>query len=586
MAFWEYDWILYKTLFLLVQILPLLFLDFCFAIIVTSLMKVKLNVMKKTVLIFISFLILLSVAHAQKGIDYNKTYPGGGRLLMSVDSTAKNVYYGFSFSNLPNNNFSYLPGVDSVSTSIYFRKTDDIENYRYTILVDDKPLVVNKSIDKAILKEIVRPDDDMKDEVLDFTTLGAFPLKDRTITILIYSVETPLNIQKSIFSSKPFPKAKIKGFIRHFKTDKGFEHSWITEPKEKLDISFTEKDYELTLIKDKTDIDYLYYTSIRDKKNNKVIFESTAWDFSIQSEDKSGFLASIKIDKSLFKKSGDYEIIIEPLMNWEHCWECGLSADEIETYRSRYTLSVTMENESYSQKEVWTYLGLACSTLGILSGLIMVYIRRKNAKKLAREQQQKNIAKLQLSTIRSQLNPHFMFNALSGIQNLMNKNEVDNANKYLAKFARLTRTVLDDKELISLLQEKKLLDDYLQMEQLRFGFGYEIKHTENLDLDNIEIPSMLLQPFVENAVKHGVTKKGSVGIVVIWFAKRGNDLLLTVTDNGNGFDTSKETKGLGLQLSKNRIALLNSIYKENHFNLAMQSSSDGTRINITLIDWL
>lgn len=542
--------------------------------------------MKKIVFLFLNFLFMLSAVNAQKGINYKKTYPGGGRLLMSVDSAAKNVYYGFLFRNLPNTNFSYLPEADSVSMQIYFRKKERIEDYRYTILVDDKPMVVNKSIEKAGLREVVRPDDDFKDEVLDFTTLGAFPIKDKTITILIYSVENPLNIQKSIFYGKPFPKAKIKGFLKHFTTEKGFESKLITEPEEKLDLTFTEKDYELTLIKDKSDIDYIYYTSIKDKQTNKVVFESTAWDFSILSEDRSDFLASVKINKSVFKKTGDYEIIIEPLMNWKHCWECGLSANEIESYRSRYTLSVKLENESYSQKEVWTYVGLACSILGILSGLIMVYIKRKNAKKLSTEQQQKNIAKLQLSSIRSQLNPHFMFNALSGIQNLMNKNEVDNANKYLAKFARLTRTVLDDKELISLSQEKKLLDDYLQMEQLRFGFGYEIKHYEDLDLDNIEIPSMLLQPFVENAVKHGVAQKGTSGSIVIWFIKRGNDLLLTVTDNGSGFDTEKETKGLGLLLSKNRIALLNSIYQENHFNLAMQSSSDGTKISLTLTDWL
>src|SRR5690606_26635686 len=124
--------------------------------------------------------------------------------------------------------------------------------------------------------------------------------------------------------------------------------------------------------------------------------------------------------------------------------------------------------------------------------------------------------------------------------NLMNKNEIDNANKYLSKFARLTRNVLDDKELISLSQEKTLLDDYLQMEQLRFGFTYEINHAGNLDLDNIEIPSMLLQPFVENAVKHGVAQNASDGKVIVTFIKQANDLVLTVTDNGSGFDTGKK----------------------------------------------
>jgi len=124
------------------------------------------------------------------------------------------------------------------------------------------------------------------------------------------------------------------------------------------------------------------------------------------------------------------------------------------------------------------------------------------------------------------------------------------------------------------------------MEQLRFGFKYEINHSENLDLNNIEIPSMLLQPFVENAVKHGISQKATDGNIMITFIKQANDLVLTVTDNGNGFDTEKKSNGLGLPLSESRIALLNSIYKENHFTLAIQSNTNGTKVSLTLTDWL
>src|SRR5690606_15581069 len=250
------------------------------------------------------------------------------------------------------------------------------------------------------------------------------------------------------------------------------------------------------------------------------------------------------------------------------------------------TLSITLDKQSYTSRELGKYIGITCALLGTLAGLIMVYLKRRNEKLLAEKETQKNITKLQLNSIRSQLNPHFLFNALSGIQNLMNKNETDHANKYLAKFARLTRNVLDDKELISLSQEKALLDDYLQMEQLRFGFQYEINPSEDLDLANIEIPSMLLQPFVENAVKHGISQQATAGKITIEFMKQANDLVLTVADNGNGFDTEKKHNGLGMQLSSSRIALLNRIYKENRFILAMQSTTNGTKIGLTLTDWL
>ena len=224
--------------------------------------------------------------------------------------------------------------------------------------------------------------------------------------------------------------------------------------------------------------------------------------------------------------------------------------------------------------------------IGLTSLVILYFIKKKNKKKLSEKEQQKNTARLQLNAIRSQLNPHFLFNALSGIQNLMNKNEIDNANKYLSKFARLTRNVLDDRELISLSQEKTLLDDYLQMEQLRFGFNYDINLSEHLDLDNIEIPSMLLQPFVENAVKHGISKKANDGKITIAFTSHTNDLILTVADNGKGFDTEKNNIGLGLPLSNSRIGILNSIYKENRFTLEIQSTINGTKISLTLTDWL
>lgn len=336
----------------------------------------------------------------------------------------------------------------------------------------------------------------------------------------------------------------------------------------------------MTLIKERSDLDYLYGISIKDKQTNKIVFESTAWQYGGYI-DEHKHLPYLKMDKSIFKKSGDYEISIQPLIRWDT-----LAAKDIEKYTSRYTLSITLDQENYSKKELLTYTLIVTFSIGLGFLVILYFIKKRNKKKLAEKEQQKDTAKLQLNSIRSQLNPHFLFNALSGIQNLMNKNEIDNANKYLSKFARLTRNVLDDKELISLSQEKTLLDDYLQMEQLRFGFKYEINHSEGLDLDNIEIPSMLLQPFVENAVRHGIAQKASDGKIVIEFIKQASDLVLSITDNGIGFDTKNKNNGLGLLLTDRRIALLNSVYKENHFILAIQSNTNGTKISLTLTDWL
>ncbi len=230
------------------------------------------------------------------------------------------------------------------------------------------------------------------------------------------------------------------------------------------------------------------------------------------------------------------------------------------------------------------YVVIGLIAIAFLVFITFYTIRLRNKKLLAEQKQQKDIAQLQLEAVRSQLNPHFLFNALAGIQNLMNKTDIEQANRYLTKFARLTRNVLNNNDLINLSEEKSLLDDYLQMEQMRFGFNFEISTDPNLDISNMQIPSMLLHPFVENAVKHGLPSDERTGKIAISISKKDNDLELTIADNGKGFNDQND--GLGLQLSKKRIALLNTIYKDSPINLDVQSGAGGTVVKITLTHWL
>jgi len=560
----------------------LLFYGFSFAIIVASLMKIKRDNMKKIILAFLHFVIMLSAANAQNGINFYHSYAAGGRLAMFVDSGARNVYYENMFPNQPQTSFNYLQGINNIGVQIYFRKTERVQDYRYTILADNKPIAVNKLIDTARLKNVDRGEGGIRRS----DTLGTFSIKNKTITILTYDIQRPQDVYKNVFYGRPIPKAKIKTFAKRFATKNGVDYSYVTDPKERTSITFTNNDDELTIVKDKSDIDYLYYTSIKDKQTNKIIFESTAWQYGGYLDEAYKLSPYIKIDKGIFKKSGDYEIIIQPLIKWDRYSDSNISSAEIEKYMTRHTLSITIDEESYTKLEFFTYSAIVTFSIGSVFFVILYLIKKRNKKKLVEKEQEGSMIKLQLNSIRSQLNPHFLFNALSGIQNLINKNEIDSANKYLSKFARLTRSVLKDNERISLSQEKALLDDYLQMEQLRFGFQYSINHSRGLDLANIEIPSMLLQPFVENAVKHGIAQKTTAGEIIIEFIEQADDLVLTVTDSGNGFDTEKKYNGLGLQLSDSRVALLNKVYKENRFILVMQSSASGTKISLTLTDWL
>lgn len=539
--------------------------------------------MKKIIFTFFSFIFALSTVYSQKGINLNKKYPGGGKLLMSVDSSAKNVFYSIVLPNQPNTTFNYLPEISNINIQINFRKTNNIEQYRYTILVDDKPITVNKSINKEQLTDTHAGGDD---EIFSSTTLGNFSIKGKVMTVLVYSIEKPLDIDKSVFYAKPIPKAKIKALGKRFTVEKGFDYSYTDNPEEITNFNLTKKDDQLIIVKDRTDIDYLYYTSIKDKQTNKIIFESTGWQYGSYINETHQFSPYLEIDKSIFKKSGNYEIIIQPLINWTNCNDCNISSKDIEKFTARYTLSINLEEESYTQKQLLIYGLILCAICGAIFGAVVIYIKKKEGKKLAQQLKEKEIAQLQLNSVRSQLNPHFLFNALAGIQNLINKNEINNANRYLGKFARLTRNVLDNKKLISLTEEKTLLDDYLQMEQLRFGFRYSIEAAVDLDVENIEIPAMLLQPFVENAVKHGIVERGSEGTIKINFEKQSSNLILQIKDNGKGFDGSQTYNGLGLALSKNRISLLNKVYKETPCLLNIHSDISGTTITIALTQWL
>ena len=126
------------------------------------------------------------------------------------------------------------------------------------------------------------------------------------------------------------------------------------------------------------------------------------------------------------------------------------------------------------------------------------------------------------------------------------------------------------------------------MEQLRFGFEYRMEVDPALNQSNIDIPAMLLQPFIENAVKHGIALLKSSGLILVSIAAQGHDLRVAVEDNGKGFDTGKKRSGdsFGLKLSEERIDLLNQIYKHQPGQLTISSRPGQTVVCITLTNWI
>lgn len=290
----------------------------------------------------------------------------------------------------------------------------------------------------------------------------------------------------------------------------------------------------------------------------------------------------IVLQKPVWSEPGEYEISFTPRLVKHGGRPVALLRDQ--TRSIRFTVLPPLNAQKlFSERE----LLLIVAALLIPVVLIILFLRRRHRRKLAQEKGDKEQIALQLNGLRAQLNPHFLYNALAGIQNLMNQEKIDAANRYLARFARLTRSMLEEQEAgtISLDKEIRLLDDYLAMEQLRFPFQYTIGAGEGIDPEQLEIPAMLVQPFVENAVKHGIAGRKS-GHVTIEFTARKKDLVISIRDNGVGFDPAKSSAGTGNRLTAERIRLYNRLYKATAISLNTHSDKNGTLITLVLNDWI
>lgn len=222
----------------------------------------------------------------------------------------------------------------------------------------------------------------------------------------------------------------------------------------------------------------------------------------------------------------------------------------------------------------WWFLMLMALTVGGLLFAVFKWrvkrIRAKAAEEQRKTQMEKEILKLEQKALRLQMNPHFIFNALNSIQSQIGTDNEQAARYYLAKFSRLMRQILDNSRqaTISLEEELNTLENYLLIEKFCNGdrFDYKIDVDENLEKDYIKLPPMLLQPFIENAIKHGLKHSDDQrGMITISFMEKNNLLECSVTDNGIGRvkseemnRNSKETyhKSMALLVTQERLDLL------------------------------
>lgn len=249
----------------------------------------------------------------------------------------------------------------------------------------------------------------------------------------------------------------------------------------------------------------------------------------------------------------------------------------------------------------WFYL-LVFIALAGLTWLIME-LRIKALKKEQATQliiDQAKMLSLEQQALNASLNRHFIFNSLNSIQYYINRQDKISANKYLTSFAKLVRKNLDSslENEVDIDEEIERIELYLKLEQMRFQekFDYKIECSDNIRNNSIKIPSMLLQPYIENSIWHGILPSENHGNILVKIIKVDNKLIITITDNGVGIETSlkekKDKKQLhvskGMELTKGRINLINRITSKKCFIKGPYQIYDvnkkvaGTEVSITI----
>lgn len=260
----------------------------------------------------------------------------------------------------------------------------------------------------------------------------------------------------------------------------------------------------------------------------------------------------------------------------------------------RYNLTPYAQNqyvieiEQYWWQINWVQWLIAFFGGGLVIGIGWLFYKTKKVRHLRLEEGKRKQLDIQIRTVRSQLNPHFLFNALASIQSLINKNQIMQANQYLVRLSHLLRNTLEHSNqiMVTIADEIKMLKNYIEIEKLRFDFTSHFATDDKIPQHEVELPSMLLQPIVENAIKHGINGVAAPCITIRIFGK-GKSLFIQISDNGKGFDLSQNREGFGLKLTKERIQLLNQYLIGTPIELNIDSRPGaGSHFTFTLKDWL
>lgn len=214
---------------------------------------------------------------------------------------------------------------------------------------------------------------------------------------------------------------------------------------------------------------------------------------------------------------------------------------------------------------------LIAITIVLLANWRIRYVRQQEQQKARIE---KEILELEAKALRAQMNPHFIFNCLNSIKSLIQQNEIDKSVTYLTTFSKLIRTLFSnaDKKAVSLYDEIQTCKLYLQLESMRFDskFSYTVNVDDHIDLKFFQVPAMIIQPFIENAIWHGIMPKDNDGHISISVSQSNQTIIVSIEDDGIGREASlkyKSATGLthqskGIHLTQSRLNLNNLLQRQ------------------------
>ena len=278
--------------------------------------------------------------------------------------------------------------------------------------------------------------------------------------------------------------------------------------------------------------------------------------------------------------------------------------------------TLSLQQQKLKSESLIRYILIATTVAFVLIGIFVFRntdLKRKNEKQRLEhelelqqlESKKNNIefqqqaTELEMQALRAQMNPHFIFNCLSSINRFILINKTEEASDYLTKFSRLIRMALhnSEKPLIKLENELEALRLYLDLERLRFrnAFNYSITFINTIDVNTVYIPPMLIQPFAENAIWHGLMHKKGIGSLEIQFSARDKTLTCVIADNGIGRNmaaslnsrSAEKNKSMGVNITAGRLALLNKSKDEAAvFNIEdlidEEGNGCGTKVVLTM----